>query len=53
MPFVLADFTVLGAYPSLDSLGKQPWQALSAPEQARRQGERPAPNTVVQFRAPR
>lgn len=49
MPYVLADFTALGAYPSLDALGKQPWQPLAAPEQAWRRHERPAPNTVVQF----
>jgi murein DD-endopeptidase MepM/ murein hydrolase activator NlpD len=49
MPYVLADFTALGAYPSLDALGKQPWQPPAASEQARRRNERPAPNTVVQF----
>jgi hypothetical protein len=49
MPFVLAGFTVLGSYPSLDNLGKQPWQPLAAREQAGRQRERPAPNTVVQL----
>jgi murein DD-endopeptidase len=49
MPFVFAGFTLLGTYPSLDEFGKQPWQPLPAPEQAHREHQRPAPNSVLQF----
>jgi murein DD-endopeptidase len=49
IPYVLAGFTALGRYPSLDALGKQPWQPLASPGQANRRNERPAPNTVVRF----
>ncbi|MGO4259013.1 M23 family metallopeptidase [Lysobacter sp. TAB13] len=44
-----AGFRLLGHYPQLDRLGKQPWQALEAGIAPERRGELPASNAVVEF----
>jgi murein DD-endopeptidase len=49
LPFVLAEFEVLGAYDAIEALGTAPWTPLPEPAGARRRAERPPPNSVVRF----
>lgn len=48
-PFVIDEFRVLGQYADINALGRQRWAASDAALGSRRQGERPPPNSVVQF----
>jgi murein DD-endopeptidase MepM/ murein hydrolase activator NlpD len=49
-PFVFDSFEVLGRYADIGAMGKKKWDADGV---GRRQNERPGPNAVVNFSAPR
>ncbi|MEI2453746.1 peptidoglycan DD-metalloendopeptidase family protein [Lysobacter firmicutimachus] len=49
LPFVFERFELLGTYPQIDRLGREPWQALAAGTERERLGEAPASNSVVMF----
>jgi murein DD-endopeptidase len=49
LPFVFANFDLLGTYDDFGTLGKAPWTSLDGAMAARRTDELPAPNAVVDF----
>jgi murein DD-endopeptidase len=49
MPFVLDRFELLGAYESVEALGKSPWIPLDSEAGSTRTREMPAPNAVIRF----
>ncbi len=50
LPYGIDDFTLLGAFPSIETFGKaMPWTPLPADGTAKRHAEFPAPMTVVAF----
>ncbi|MBX9400304.1 peptidoglycan DD-metalloendopeptidase family protein [Lysobacter sp. BMK333-48F3] len=49
LPFEFERFERLGAYPQIDRLGRERWQAPAAGAAHERRGEAPASNSVVMF----
>lgn len=49
LPFEFERFERLGAYPQIDRLGRERWQAPAADAAQERRGEAPASNSVVMF----
>ncbi|MFL5576235.1 MAG: M23 family metallopeptidase [Gemmatimonadaceae bacterium] len=49
VPYALSEFTVLGAFRTLDAFGRTPWTPHGELATARRTAELPAPGVVVDF----
>ncbi|HEV8695159.1 MAG TPA: M23 family metallopeptidase [Lysobacter sp.] len=48
-PYVFDRFELFGQYESFDAFGKQRWQPRAPSIESHRQGERPPPNSVIEF----